>query len=176
MDELLGRIRRRLFLALPIPFIAEPFEVFVVTLATVDVIVLGLHELQGTDQLFIDYYYDPLGLWLWVVFVMVGNALILFGLAVAADHDSLTVRRSEVAGLLIYSVGFGFYGYTNLAIGLSRPGLPDIYPILGEVIVLSLVAGCLVRALVLSLPLSALAVTRSQRIKLIKESLRSERQ
>jgi hypothetical protein len=167
-----GRVQAWLFRRIPAIVLAEPFEIFLVILAVLDVLSLVLHEIQRSDQAFIGYFYGPLGLWIWVVFLMTGNSLIVAGLSYAANHSSLQVRRLEMSGLLVYAVGFGFYGYTNLAVGLGRPGVPAVYPILSEFIVLSIVVTCGIRALTLSNPITALSVTRTQRIKLIKEELK----
>ena len=87
-------------------------------------------------------------------------------------QNAFQVRRLEITGLLIYAVAFGFYAYTTLARGLNTPGIPDVYPILSEVILVSAVLACLLRALSLISPITALAVSRAQRIKMIKAELK----
>lgn len=167
----LNGLQRWLFKHLPVVLLAEPFEILIVLIATVDVVNLAIHELMGSDQLFIGYYYGRSGLWAWIGFIMLGNLLIVTGLALSANHDALTVRKAEMSGLIIYGIGFAFYGYTNLAIGLGRGG-PVVFPLLNEGIVIGFVTACVVRIVTLATPFTALSVTRTERIKLIKAELR----
>lgn len=166
------RLNASLFRWIPTAVLAEPFEIFLVILATIDVVTLSFHEIQHSDQLFINYFYGPAGLWAWASFMMLGNILMVAALARMNIQNAFNIRRMEVAGLLIYSAAFGFYAYMNLARGLNTPGIPDVYPILSEVVLVSAVLACLLRALSLISPITALAVSRAQRIKMIKAELK----
>jgi len=126
---------------------------------------------MGTDQLFISYYYGPIGLYIWASGMIVASICLTWSLVTMESRNLLAVRKLEIAGLLLYALAFGYYSYSNLSVGLASP-LPVIYPIITEAILIVLVLACVTRALSLASPVTALAVARVNRVKQIKEQLR----
>lgn len=159
------------FIKIPSAFIAEPFEIFLVALGLLDAVTLLLHRIMGSDKLFIAYYHGPVGLYIWSGVVISASVFLIWALSTMESKNLLAVRKLEITGLSMYAAAFAFYSYSNLSVGLNS-GLPIIYPIINEIILTALVGSCLVRALSLASPITALSVTRVNRVKQIKAQLK----
>jgi hypothetical protein len=158
------------FAKIPAGFVAEPFEIFLVILALSDSLTLLLHYFQNTDQAFLPYYHGAAGLFIWAGVLAAASVILLWALGTMESHNLLAVRKLEITGLWLYAVAFSYYVYGNISVGLSAPQ-PLVFTILPATVISILVCACVVRAISLASPITALSVTRVNRVKQIQAQL-----
>lgn len=165
-----------IFRKLPSALLAEPFEFFLAVLATVIATNLLTQEVQFGHIAVEPYFHGSLGLFLWASFLSIGNVLTLVGVSKIGKVSLLGMRVMEITGLSIYALSFSYYLYAYFSVTIApQPGSVRgvVYQVYGIVEIVSLILASLIRIVVLSSPLTALSVTRVERIKLIKEQLSS---
>jgi hypothetical protein len=170
---MLQRLFLKVFTKLPAGLTAEPFEILLITIGSLDAVRLLLQHFQHLDEsTFLPYYHGVIGLFIWTGVMLAASVVLIWALATLDNHNLLEVRKFEITGLWLYAVAFGWYGYTNLSVGLSAGG-PVVYPILSEVIIIVIVLACVVRAITLASPITALSVSRVNRVRQIQGQLKS---
>jgi len=173
-DDRLGFWRRLFFhgfIKTPSSLIAEPFEVFLVVLALLDAVSLLIRHEHGTDRPLLAYYHGAAGLYIWASSMLVASCSLLWSLFRMHNYNLMKTRRLEIFGMWIYAFAFGWYGYSNFSVGTTAARTPVLYPVISEVIISVLVIACVVRAVSLASPITALSVARVQRVKQIKKEL-----
>lgn len=166
-----NRLFFKTFVKTPAGFIAEPFEIFLVVLGLLDSVSLIFHARQNAGSVLTPYYYGQVGLYAWAFSTLVASVALVWSLATMENKNLLAVRKLEIAGLAWYALAFGYYGYAEVAVGLSlNLGLFDV--IVTEAILAFLVGACAIRAIALASPITTLSITRVNRVKQIQEQLR----
>lgn len=172
----LQRLFLKSFVRLPAGFIAEPFEAFLVILALSDSVTLLLHHFFGTDQVFLPYYHGAVGLFIWAGVLAAASVLLLWALSTMQNHNLLAVRKLEIIGMWLYAAAFSYYVYSNISVGIDTSGQPVVFTVLPAIVISVLVLACVARAISLASPITALSVTRVNRVKVIQAQLRVELQ
>ena len=160
------------FAKIPAGYVAEPFEIFLVILAMSDSLTLLLHYFQGTDQTLLPYYHGALGLFIWAGVLATASVILIWALSTLENHNLLAVRKLEITGLWLYAAAFSYYVYGNISVGLENAAQPIVFPILSAIVISVLVCACVVRAISLASPITALSVTRVNRVKQIQGQLK----
>lgn len=168
----LQRLFLKSFTKLPAGLVSEPFELFLVTLALSDSLTLLFHYFLGSAQPSLPYYHGVVGLLLWSGLVAAASVIMIWALVKLDNHNLLEVRKLEITGLWLYAVVFGYYVYGNLSVGLSS-SQPLVFTILPATVISMLVLACAVRAISLASPITALTVTRVNRVRLIQDQLKA---
>lgn len=168
---LLQKLFFKAFVKTPAGLIAEPFEIFLVVFGLLASISLLLQHFQHLDTLSLPYYHGVVGEFIFAISLAVASAVLIWAQTVMEQRNLLAIRRWEIFGLWLYAVIFGYYAYETLAVGLSLPEAA-VYPILSDGAIIVLVLACVIRAVSLSSPITALSVSRINRVKQIKAQLK----
>lgn len=164
------------FVRIPAGLVSEPFEAFLVVLALSDCLTLLLHYFLNSDTAaFLPYFDGAVGLLIWTGIVVSASVTLVYALSTMQNHNLLAVRKLEIVGMWLYATAFGWYVYSNISVGVQLPQ-PIIFTVLPAVVISFLVLACVVRAISLASPITALSVTRVNRVKQIQSQLRVELQ